>query len=290
VLSQQFLTSVSKSPFPSNAGKRAAKLSSWLHEREKDLVEGGVDLTADLQCGDIFQLFAQVSSGELSISPCMPVEGVGEAEDLRSLKHKNKEDEFCDCDRGKKLKSLADSELFSRREKGFPGIVVSLHRAAMQTINSLDLLKDGETCSGELRWNDMLNSGLGQEISWSTSCHNNGQEILNFGSTIPTAAWPSMAPWEAMTCYLEYLVPKPYDRNQMNPDVFRTIYAAIQKAGDQGLSMEEISQVTGMPAASGLFFSRYLVAFYFNSETQHFSISSAEYFKSFRRKYAYTDN
>ncbi|XP_034900158.1 uncharacterized protein [Populus alba] len=245
VLSQQFLTSVSKSPFPSNAGKRAAKLSSWLHEREKDLVEGGVDLTADLQCGDIFQLFAQVSSGELSISPCMPVEGVGEAEDLRSLKHKNKEDEFLDCDRGKKLKSLADSELFSRREKGFPGIVVSLHRAAMQTINSLDLLKDGETCSGDLRWNDMLNSGLGQEISWSASCHNNGQEILNFGITIPTATWPSMAPWEAMTCYLEYLEPKPYDQNQMNPDVFRTIYAAIKKAGDQGLSMEEISQVTG---------------------------------------------
>jgi hypothetical protein len=72
-----------------------------------------------------------------------------------------------------------------------------------------------------------------------------------------------------MTCYLEYLVPKPYDRNQMNPDVFRTIYAAIQKAGDQGLSMDEISQVTGMPAASGLFFSPYLVAFYFNSETHN---------------------
>ncbi|KAF9685289.1 hypothetical protein SADUNF_Sadunf03G0039100 [Salix dunnii] len=245
VLSQQFLTRVSKSPFPSNAGKRAAKLSSWLHERERNLVEGGVDLTVDLQCGDIFQLFAQVSSGELSISPCMPVEGVGEAEDLRSLKHKNKGDEFCDCDRGKKLKSLADSELFSRREKGFPGIVVSLHRAAMQTINSLDMLKDGETCRGEIRWNEMLNAGLGQEMSWSSSCHNNGEEIPNFGSTIPTAAWPSMAPWEAMTCYLEYLVPKPYDRNQVNPDVFRTIYAAIQKAGDQGLSMEEIFQVTG---------------------------------------------
>ncbi|CAK7356535.1 unnamed protein product [Dovyalis caffra] len=245
VLSQQFLASVSKSPFPSNAGKRAAKLSSWFHEREREIVEEGVDLTADLQCGDIFQLFAQVSSGELSICPCMPVEGVGEAEDLRSLKRKAEEDGFFDGDKGKKLKSLADSELFSRREKGFPGIVVSVHRAAMLTINSLDLLKDRETCRGEICWNDMLNAALDQEISGSSSCSKNEQEIPNFGSAIPTAAWSSMSPWEAMTCYLEYLVSKPYDRFQMNPDVLRTIYAAIQKAGDQGLNMEDISQVTG---------------------------------------------
>ncbi|KAK7273757.1 hypothetical protein RIF29_14820 [Crotalaria pallida] len=85
-LSKRFLHSVSKSPFPFNTGKRAVKFFAWLQERDKDLTEVGTDLVEDLQCGDIFHLFALVSSGELSISPCLPDNSVGEAEDLRNAK------------------------------------------------------------------------------------------------------------------------------------------------------------------------------------------------------------
>lgn len=250
MLSQQFLHSVSKSPFPTNTGKRAAKFSSWLHEREKDLMEGGANLAADLHCGDIFQLFALVSSGELSISPCVPDEGVGEAEDLRGLKRKGEDDEFCDGEKGKKLKSLADSELISRREKGFPGIMVSVHSATILAVNAIELFKDEETCIRKFHWNDKSNAISHQEISCSSSHCNQMQEIPNFGSIIPTAEWSNESPWEAMAGYAEYLMSKPSDPKQsslLNPELFRSVYTAIQKAGDQGLSMEEVSQVVGMP-------------------------------------------
>ncbi|BFG43392.1 hypothetical protein CerSpe_296660 [Prunus speciosa] len=157
-LSPQFFPNIFKSPFPIDSGKRAAKLSRWLHERDKDLMEGGIDLSADLECGDLFHLFALVSSGQLSISPCLPDEGVGEAEDLRSSKHKLESNE---CLNTKKLKSLvSESEMISRREKGFPGIMVSVYRAESSASNCVDFFKDDDTSSGEKHFggNDRLDS------------------------------------------------------------------------------------------------------------------------------------
>ncbi|KAL6271856.1 hypothetical protein ACE6H2_028767 [Prunus campanulata] len=157
-LSPQFFPNIFKSPFPIDSGKRAAKLSRWLHERDKDLMEGGIDLSADLECGDLFHLFALVSSGQLSISPCLPDEGVGEAEDLRSSKRKIESNE---CLNTKKLKSLvSESEMISRREKGFPGIMVSVYRAESSASNCVDFFKDDDTSSGEKHFggNDRLDS------------------------------------------------------------------------------------------------------------------------------------
>ncbi|KAH0978260.1 hypothetical protein GBA52_027979 [Prunus armeniaca] len=157
-LSPQFFPNIFKSPFPIDSGKRAAKLSRWLHGRDKDLMEGGIDLSADLECGDLFHLFALVSSGQLSISPCLPDEGVGEAEDLRSSKRKIESNE---CLNTKKLKSLvSESEMISRREKGFPGIMVSVCRAESSASNCVDFFKDDDTSSGEKHFggNDRLDS------------------------------------------------------------------------------------------------------------------------------------
>ncbi|KAJ7963245.1 B-block binding subunit of TFIIIC [Quillaja saponaria] len=119
-LSQQFLHNISKSPFPSNTGKRSFKFACWLHERNKGLTEGGTNLVEDLQCGDIFHLFAPISSGELSIWPNLPDNGVGEVEDLRSLKRKI-DNEPSDGDESKKLKSLSalEGEVLSRMKKVF---------------------------------------------------------------------------------------------------------------------------------------------------------------------------
>ncbi|XP_043817971.1 uncharacterized protein LOC110626726 isoform X5 [Manihot esculenta] len=248
MLSQQFMQSISKSPFPSNTGKEAAKFSGWLHEREKDLTERGINLTADLQCGNILQLFSLVSSDELSISPCVPDEGVGEAEDLRSLKRRVEDDDLCDGDKSKKMRSLADSELISRREKGFPGVSVLVHRAKHTTVNVVELFKDGGRCVDELHRNDKVKDTLGQKISSSSLQRDSAPEFPNFDAIDPAAGWSSESPWEAMVGYAEYLMLKPSDPKQaslFSPDVFRTVFMAIQKAGDQGLSLEEVSQSVG---------------------------------------------
>ncbi|RZC87720.1 hypothetical protein C5167_028174 [Papaver somniferum] len=120
---RKLMYSVSSSPFPVDTGKRASKFARWLSEREKSLMEEGIHLNADLQCGDIFQLLALVSSGELCISPRLPEEGVGDVEEKRNSKRKTYEDEICNNDQAKKP---AEGECSTRREKGFPGINVSL--------------------------------------------------------------------------------------------------------------------------------------------------------------------
>lgn len=90
------------SQFPPHTGSSAARFSRWLDEHEKDFMRGGLDLTADLHCGGTFHLFALVSSGELFISPSVPVEGVGEAEFIKGLST-----------------PFVDDSFDNRREKGF---------------------------------------------------------------------------------------------------------------------------------------------------------------------------
>jgi len=250
-LSQHFLHGVSRSKFPTDTEKRAAKFNSWLHEREKDLMEGGINLTEDLQCGDIFHLFALVSSGELSISPHLPDEGVGEAEDPRSLKRKNDNNESCADDKAKKQKSLTASEGEIRREKGFPGIMVSIHRATFSRANVIELFKDRTSYNCEqllLDGNDQSDISFGQ--SCSSPCVDHMKEILSSDAVVPIARNHGESPWEAMASFAEYLMSIPSDQEEANPihpEVFGTVYAAIQKAGDQGLSMEEVSQFINTP-------------------------------------------
>lgn len=245
-LSQQFLHRVSKSPFPTNCGNRATKFSNWLQEREKDLMEGGIDLTADLQCGDTFHLFALVSSGQLSISPCLPDEGVGETEDLRSSKRKIDSCESSDDVKSKKLKSFvaAEGEIISRREKGFPGIMLYIQRTAFPTADAVDLFKDQNTCTGEqnVDGNDIFRGSLFDSVLT--------KHILNSGSYDSVAENSHECTWKVMADYAENLLPTHFLRENystINSEVFMSVYAAIQKAGDQGLSMKEVCQVVNMP-------------------------------------------
>lgn len=242
---------VSKSSFPTNSGARASKFASWLHEREKDLTGGGIDLTADLQCGDIFHLFALVSSGQLSLSPCLPDEGVGESEDTRSLKRKIDNNEYSDGDKAKKLKSLvaAEGEIISRREKGFPGIMVSIHRTAFSMADVVDLFRAKDACAGEphIDGNDTFGT-TSRPTSLSDSDH--VKEIRNSDSNIYVVESSNESPWISMAGYAASLLPKHSDleiSTPIDPEVFRAVYAAIRKAGDQGLSIEEVSHVIYMP-------------------------------------------
>lgn len=244
--------SVSKSPFPFNTGKRAVKFSAWLRERDKDLTEVGTNLAEDLQCGDIFHLFALVSSCELSISPCLPDNGVGEADDMRNAKRKSDVNESSSSDKAKKLKSLfgVEGEIISRREKGFPGIIISARRTTISRADILDLFKDNENNGQPFEGNLELN--IGQSSNYSLPEH-----MLEFNSCdpVPVEENHTESPWEAMASYAQHLMLVPSNEEQARaicPEVFSVVYAAIKKAGDQGLSMGEISQVINLPGIDAL--------------------------------------
>ncbi|KHN24557.1 uncharacterized protein LOC114390526 isoform X1 [Glycine soja] len=241
-LSQQFLHSVSKSPFPFNTGKQAVKFSAWLEERDKDLTEVGVNLAEDLQCGDIFHLFALVSSGELSIMPSLPHNGVGEA-DLRSAKRKFDATEFSYSNKTKRPKSLfgIDGEIISRREKGFPGIFISAHRTAISRADILNLFKDNDNNGQPFE---------GQSSNYSLPDHM--LEIIKSFDPITLEENHTKSPWESMAGYAQHLLSESFNQEHARAicaELFRVVYAAIQKSGDQGLSMGEISQVINLPGA-----------------------------------------
>lgn len=208
VLSQQFLHDISSSPFPVNTGKRVVQMSRWLHEREHDLLDTGVDLSADLQCGDVLKLCVLMSEGEISMYPCLPHEGIGEIEDLK--KRKCDGNEIFSVEITKKPK-LLDTEIFTRKEKGFPGIQLSVSRSLIS------------------RGDDITLSSSNLE---SSSCGHMEGVSKSFGASEST--------WEAMTCYARHLVSSV---QELSPNLFKTVYTAIQKSGDQGLSMEGISHI-----------------------------------------------
>ncbi|CAN1286791.1 hypothetical protein LINPERPRIM_LOCUS19417 [Linum perenne] len=242
VLSQQFLHNISRSPFPTNTGKRAVRFSNWLREGNNYSAGGSIDVKEDLHCGDIFQLFALVSYGEMSVSPCLPDEGLGEADDLRSSKRKAEDDGPCDRDKAKKMKSIADSETCSRREKGFPGIRVSICCATILPAGALDSLSDGKNNGIDISQKDKIDNGFVQKDV-------NVPECPDFGNVTPSAKLSSQSSWEAMAGYANYLhanASGPTEGSSFSSEVFMATYTAIHKSGDQGLGIEEVSQALAM--------------------------------------------
>ncbi|XP_074286289.1 uncharacterized protein LOC141611611 isoform X2 [Silene latifolia] len=248
VLSQSFLRNLSLSPFPANTGKRAARLASWVHEKEEKLMEGAVILHSDLQCGDIFQLFALVSSGELSISPVLPHEGVGETEDSRTSKRKSNdhEDDSCSTSKKQKCSSSHDSELYSRREKGFRGITISLSRITITRSNIVELFKDDQNLlSSE---NDHVDGTLSMKSSCTKSSISHVKEAPDFDSITPSTTISGNSIWEVMANYTiqNQLNHSDQENIIVHPELFKTAYRSIQKAGDQGLSMSKVSECIGI--------------------------------------------
>jgi len=249
VLSQHFLRSLSASEFPVNTGKRASKVAAWMHEKAKELMEGKVNLPADLQCGDIFYVFALVSSGELSILPLLPDEGVGEAEDSRSSKRKYDDHEFNDDGIIKKSKchSSQECEINARREKGFPGIMVSLNCATIARSNTLDFFKheDKDLTFSE---NDQFYDILGQKETSRSRAIDHVKESPDFDGIVPATVIYGESPWEVMASYtMQHLLQRSgQEFTEVHPELIKYSHKIIQKAGDQGINMSKFSEYAGI--------------------------------------------
>lgn len=242
VLTPKFFESASSSPFPVGTGSRSEKFSKWICERKRDLMEDGVYLGDDLHCGDMFHLFALVSSGEIIISMCLPLDGVGDVDSQVGLKRKIDRDRLNSSYQMKKikLKSINDGELCSRREKGFPGIQLSLNYATVSDYEALELeLNDTQisvSCTGKSSLNTSSLVDPLCEVSSLSPCYS--------GETANSASSSSHEPsWESMCTFARHYSSIAYplrDDNILCPDLLRTAYLAIHKSADQGLTMLEM--------------------------------------------------
>lgn len=215
----------------------------------------GTDLAEDLQCGETFHLFALISSGELSISPSLPTNGVGEADDLRSGKRKSDASGSSFSDKAKKSKSSfgTEGEIISRREKGFPGIIVSVHRTAVSRADILDLFKENDNNNNDQHFEGNFQVNTAQSSNYSFTDHM--LETVDSCDQVPENKSHIESPWEAMAEYVRRLMTVPSDQEQecaVCAEVFMVVYATIMKAGDQGLSMGEISQAINLPGIEAL--------------------------------------
>ncbi|KAL3735999.1 hypothetical protein ACJRO7_025022 [Eucalyptus globulus] len=252
LLSQTFLENISKSRFPPGTGQQAAEFSRWLRERQKDLIQGQVFLDRELQCGELFHLFGLVSSGKLNILPSMPEEGVGEAEDFRSLKRKSAGDEFPDCGKAKRPKSIATDVLENRREKGFPGIRVLVEPASISAANVQEFLEDGDLLAAETHFpQETENKAVAEQFNniwFASGCDYN--VVPEPDNVVPMTRKSDEPSWDAMMRYAGYLMLTPSYGKQatyLTSDIFRAVYSSLKRAGEHGLTAKEVSHMIEMP-------------------------------------------
>ncbi|XP_075077412.1 uncharacterized protein LOC107772692 [Nicotiana tabacum] len=235
------------SPLQRETGAQAARFSTWLHQREKEMINGGVVLPPDMQCGDVLTLCGLLSSGELSIIPCLPDEGIGEAKDARTFKRKHNICEFWDGNRSKKLRPWLIGEGEGRRAKGFPDITLSLSRATFLSREAVELFKDDD-------YQPLTQIGEDNQVKFmsvleasSSASHIEGQnhvkETHENENYRYTAVSSKELLWEAMASCAEQFCSfsSKKESSALNPGLYRSLLLAVQKAGDQGLSMKEIS-------------------------------------------------
>ncbi|XP_078447120.1 uncharacterized protein LOC144716005 [Wolffia australiana] len=229
ILSQRFLINACSSPFPLDSGKGAAKISEWLRDQDKNLDYDGVCLNLDLQCGEIFQLLALLSSGRLSINPCIPEEGVGEPEDPKNSILEDFDGTASSDEKTAKQKTWwrKETDPCNRREKGFPGIQLVLQRKELSTADILSSRAE-KTCQAE-----------GKELLVSDSLSDLTIDCLSSS--------PDDSNWESMASYASRLNSKTScsgKEDYVPPKLIKDVYSAVHQAGEQGLRKEELTKNT----------------------------------------------
>lgn len=229
VLTQFFWRGASSSPFPVDSGKRAANFLAWFLEQNKDL-EDEIDLCIDIYCGELYQICALLSSEDLFISPSLPEEGTGEADESKSSRLDTNDEGVRYPTEDNKSTSLGklDSDFTCRREKGFPGIKVISQRTSISKGDAFSCLSDNRID----RW-----SNTNTEVM---SCAYSSSSQNNFCNHAP--------PYVEMTVYAELFVSSIANRVKsftLSPETFRSVYSIIDQAGEQGLNIKEVSNVIG---------------------------------------------
>ena len=233
ILSQRFFVNSYSSPFPIDSGKRAKKLSAWLCDEDRKLNHDEIELDLDIQCGEIFQLLALISSGSLSIHACLPEEGVGEAEDLNYSIPEAFEGTVSSDERitaKPKVWWRKEGEPCNRREKGFPGIKILLKRKEFFMVEIL--ASHPESSRPVERRDEFIHAE-----TFSDSCRVD-HRVDPSNVSLDESVWESMA---AYALRLNSTIISGKIERSISPSLIKDVYCAVLRSGGEGLRKEELS-------------------------------------------------
>lgn len=135
VLSPKFYRNSSFSPFGPSTGDESKRSEAWLKEMKPYLDQGWVTLRPEQEWGELFHLFAAVSSGQLSITPFLPEKGIGEKDQDEVIRKRKRDAYMVEEEPGVvKMKiggAYEKSGFGDRRERGFHSIEVKARTSTM---------------------------------------------------------------------------------------------------------------------------------------------------------------
>ncbi|KAG6553782.1 hypothetical protein Mapa_004699 [Marchantia paleacea] len=155
VLSPKFFHDCSASRFPVGTGDQWLITRQWLDERSEKIGEDWVTLPSQQQAGQLSHLLSLVSSGEFTLNPSVPVNDIGEVEEKTTRRPASQRPSSLQGEDGRHIRpkhriSVSASWACERRERGFPGIEVSITRSSRSLCDILSTYASGDSINHEL--------------------------------------------------------------------------------------------------------------------------------------------
>jgi hypothetical protein len=269
VLSPKFFHECSVSRFPINTGSESLIAEEWFNAHSEEIGQDWVTLPAEPQSGQLSHLLALVYSKDYLLSPLLPADNIGEAEENNGAKQDPKEYVW-------DLKARIGSQMrpVFRKERGFPGIDVSVMSSRPSLAAILDTFGSRIEETGtptvseqdsldvavqiDQLVNDTATTSSGLELDDDNTCityveqsseRNSANVEQNVSAGLGASSAAKRDPKIETTlndCILHWCQDsskwcgESCERPKLVPHLLHATYNVVDEAGEEGLSFEKL--------------------------------------------------